>query len=78
MHPAADRIVQAIRANEKITLYGDYDVDGITWHHHALAHLKTATDVHYYIPHRVDEGYGLNPDAVRSLIDSGTKTPHHH
>ena len=74
MHPAADRIVQAIRANEKITLYGDYDVDGITgttmlWHT-----LKTAgADVDYYIPHRVDEGYGLNPDAVRQLIESGTK-----
>ena len=74
MHPAADRIVQAIRAQRKITLYGDYDVDGITgttmlWHT-----LKTAgADVHYYIPHRVDEGYGLNPDAVRQLIESGTK-----
>ncbi|MGN6371057.1 MAG: single-stranded-DNA-specific exonuclease RecJ [Phycisphaerae bacterium] len=74
MPPAADRIVQAIRANEKITLYGDYDVDGITgttmlWHL-----LKTAgANVDYYIPHRVDEGYGLNADAVRQLIESGTK-----
>ncbi|HUO07202.1 MAG TPA: single-stranded-DNA-specific exonuclease RecJ, partial [Phycisphaerae bacterium] len=73
MHAAADRILQAVRQNEKITLYGDYDVDGITgttmlWHT-----LKQAgADVHYYIPHRVDEGYGLNPDAVRSIIQSGT------
>jgi single-stranded-DNA-specific exonuclease len=77
MHPAADRILQAIRSNEKITLYGDYDVDGITgtamlWHT-----LKNApgggANVDYYIPHRVDEGYGLNPDAVRQLVESGTK-----
>jgi single-stranded-DNA-specific exonuclease len=74
MHPAADRIVQAVRNHEKITLYGDYDVDGITgtamlWHT-----LKTAgANVDYYIPHRVDEGYGLNSAAVQSLIDGGTQ-----
>jgi single-stranded-DNA-specific exonuclease len=74
MHPAADRIVQAVRDHEKITLYGDYDVDGITgttmlWHT-----LKAAgADVHYYIPHRVAEGYGLNTEAVQILIDTGTQ-----
>ncbi len=74
MEAGAERIARAVREREKITLYGDYDVDGITgtamlWHT-----LKTAgADVEYYIPHRVDEGYGLNVEAVGKLIDSGTK-----
>jgi single-stranded-DNA-specific exonuclease len=74
MHPAADRIVQAVRAKEKITIYGDYDVDGITgtammWH----TLVTAGANVDYYIPHRVDEGYGLNIAAVQSLIESGTQ-----
>ncbi|HVS71967.1 MAG TPA: single-stranded-DNA-specific exonuclease RecJ [Phycisphaerae bacterium] len=74
MHAAADRIVAAVRNHEKITLYGDYDVDGITgtamlWHT-----LKAAgANVDTYIPHRVDEGYGLNTDAIKSLADAGTQ-----
>ncbi|HVT79605.1 MAG TPA: DHH family phosphoesterase, partial [Phycisphaerae bacterium] len=74
MDRAAERIAQAVRAGEKITLYGDYDVDGITgtamlWHM-----LKTAgANVFTYIPHRVDEGYGLNLDAIERLIDDGTQ-----
>lgn len=70
---AAKRIQQAIVNNEKITIYGDYDVDGITsvsilWH---LLKILGG-NVEYYIPHRVDEGYGLNEDAIRQLADSGT------
>ena len=74
---AADRIVQAINANEKIALYGDYDVDGITasailWH--ALVTLGCDPEqVETYIPHRIDEGYGLNADAVRQLAENGAK-----
>jgi len=74
IEPAVRRIRQAIEAKEKITLYGDYDVDGITgvsilWE---LLTLLGAT-VDFYIPHRIDEGYGLNIDAVRSLAESGTR-----
>ncbi|HQA90188.1 MAG TPA: DHH family phosphoesterase, partial [Sedimentisphaerales bacterium] len=74
IEPAVWRIRQAIESKEKITLYGDYDVDGITgvsilWE---LLTLLGAT-VDFYIPHRIDEGYGLNIDAVRSLAQSGTK-----
>ncbi len=71
---AASRIAAAVASGDKITLYGDYDVDGITgtamlWHI-----LKTAgANVDYYIPHRVAEGYGLNSDAIDTLIDAGTK-----
>jgi single-stranded-DNA-specific exonuclease len=67
---AADRIVAAIRARKKIVIYGDYDVDGvcgtsILW---ACLKLAGAEDVEYYIPHRVEEGYGVNPDALRRLV----------
>jgi len=70
---ALPRIIKAIKDNEKITVYGDYDVDGITgvailWQ--LLTMLNANVD--FYIPHRIDEGYGLNPDAIRSLADTGT------
>jgi len=65
---AADRIVSAFRANRRITIYGDYDVDGVTatsilWHCLKLAGAK----VDYYIPSRMEEGYGLNLEAIRTL-----------
>ncbi|MHC5191216.1 MAG: single-stranded-DNA-specific exonuclease RecJ [Planctomycetota bacterium] len=71
---AAEHIKQAIENGQKISIYGDYDVDGITstailWH--LLKMLGAQID--YYIPHRVDEGYGLNAEAVRQLADNGTK-----
>ena len=61
-----------MRDHEKIAIYGDYDVDGITatailWH--ALRRL--GGDVIAYIPHRVDEGYGLNTEAVVGLCERG-------
>ena len=71
---AAEQIRAAIEAGQKMSIYGDYDVDGITstailWH--LLKMLGAQVD--YYIPHRVDEGYGLNADAVRQLADNGTE-----
>lgn len=65
---AADRVVAAIRDKRRITIYGDYDVDGVTatsilWH---CLQLAGAT-VDYYIPSRLEEGYGLNCDAIRQL-----------
>lgn len=69
---AAKRLAQAIKNHEKIVIYGDYDVDGITgtsilWH--AIRILGHSAD--YYIPHRLDEGYGLNSDAVSQICDNG-------
>lgn len=66
---AAERIVAAIRDRRKIVIYGDYDVDGvcgtsILW---ACLRLAGATELDYYIPHRIDEGYGLNGEALRKL-----------
>jgi single-stranded-DNA-specific exonuclease len=70
---AAKRVQQAIVSKEKISIYGDYDVDGMTstsilWH---LLKILGG-NVEYYIPHRVDEGYGLNDDAIRQLAETGT------
>ena len=70
---ATDRIVAAVDAGRRITIYGDYDVDGVTatsilWH--CLTLLGATVD--YYIPHRLDEGYGLNGDALRQLHEEDT------
>ncbi|MCE5341387.1 MAG: single-stranded-DNA-specific exonuclease RecJ [Planctomycetaceae bacterium] len=72
--PAVDRIEKAIKDKQKITIYGDYDVDGITAVSilHGLFKLLGA-EVDYYIPHRVDEGYGLNVDAISQVAESGAK-----
>ena len=71
---AVRRLKQAIENKEKITVYGDYDVDGITGVS-ILWELLTllGAEVDYYIPHRIEEGYGLNADAVRALAEAGTK-----
>ncbi|MCY2951353.1 MAG: single-stranded-DNA-specific exonuclease RecJ [Planctomycetota bacterium] len=69
---AAERMVRAIRDHEKIVIYGDYDVDGITatsilWH----AIRLLGGQVEYYIPHRLEEGYGLNAEAIAAICDAG-------
>ncbi len=68
MDKAVERIDEAIDNNEKITVYGDYDADGITAAYILYTYLKTKTDnVDYYIPDRIDEGYGLSNSAIDSL-----------
>ncbi|MFO1019634.1 MAG: DHH family phosphoesterase [Planctomycetales bacterium] len=65
---AADRIVAALQAGRRITIYGDYDVDGVTSISLLTHVLKLAgAKVDYYIPNRLDEGYGLNSEALRNL-----------
>lgn len=72
--PAAERIARALADGEKICLYGDYDVDGMTGVAILDAILQMAGgQVDYYIPHRLDEGYGVNADAVEQIIASGAK-----
>ena len=69
--PAVQRLKQAITNEEKITLYGDYDVDGITGVAILWQVLRLlGANVDYYIPHRVDEGYGLNLQAVKGLANT--------
>ncbi len=71
---AAQRIKQAITNSEKITIYGDYDVDGIAGVSILMPLIRLlGGQVDYYIPHRIDEGYGLNHQAVKALAESGTK-----
>jgi len=65
---AAEAIVQALQQKRRITIYGDYDVDGVTgtsilWHCLQLC----GGHVDYYIPCRMEEGYGLNQVAIRQL-----------
>jgi len=71
---AAALLAEAIRDKRRIVLYGDYDVDGITGVA-ILWRLLTQAGAHvsYYVPHRVDEGYGLNAAAVRTLADEGAQ-----
>ena len=74
MDKASERIVSAIEKKEKIAVYGDYDVDGISstaWLYEFLE--SVGADVIYYIPDRKDEGYGINIMAVNKLIKSGIK-----
>lgn len=72
--PAVDRIEHAINTSEPIAIYGDYDVDGVT----ATALLTMAlssigANVIGYIPNRFDEGYGLNIEALKTLLEQGVK-----
>lgn len=72
MEKAVDRISRAVRCGEKVWIWGDYDVDGIT----ATAMLMLTLEelgcpVDYYIPHRVNEGYGLNSQAIEQLAGEG-------
>lgn len=74
MEKAVERIIQAINNNEKTIIYGDYDVDGIT----SITVLKKflserGLEVDYYIPNRLDEGYGLNKDAIEKIASEGYK-----
>ena len=72
MDTAVERIVSAIENNEKIIIYGDYDVDGVTSVCTLLTYLRSHSDnVGYYIPNRAGEGYGMSTDIVRSFASDG-------
>lgn len=69
---AVDRIIKAINNKEKILIYGDYDVDGIT----SITVVKNfllerGANVTQYIPNRLNEGYGLNKDAIKKISEDG-------
>ncbi len=71
---AADEIMSAIQAQQQIVIYGDYDADGMT----ATAILTECLrhiggKVTFYVPHRIDEGYGLHDEALRQLATRGAK-----
>ena len=69
---ALSLLSSAIDKNKKIYIYGDYDADGVMSTvilYRALSELSA--DVHFYVPHRVYDGYGLNPAAVERIADKG-------
>ncbi|HMP79160.1 MAG TPA: single-stranded-DNA-specific exonuclease RecJ [Pirellulaceae bacterium] len=70
---AVDVLYQAISARKRICIYGDYDCDGITAT--AILYLTLRAlkaDVSYFVPDRLDDGYGLNAQQVKALKDKGT------
>lgn len=71
---ATERILSAIKSKEKIVVYGDYDVDGITSTVLLFKFLSSCSaNVSYYIPTRADEGYGINILALNKIAKSGAK-----
>lgn len=71
---AAARLLKAIERREKIVVYGDFDADGVTSTALLVEVLRgLGADVEPYIPHRVDEGYGLNTEALKKLAADGAK-----
>ena len=69
MEIAVDRIIKAIENKEKVIIYGDYDVDGIT----STTVLKQflaerGLEVGFHIPNRLEEGYGLNKEAIEDIV----------
>ena len=74
MEKAALRLATAVRKKERIVVYGDYDVDGVTGTALLFQCLRLLeADVHYYIPERIQEGYGLNIQALGNLAQEGAK-----
>lgn len=74
MEKIVTRIMNAIDRKEKICIYGDYDVDGITSITIMYKFLRElSADVSYYLPDRLIEGYGVNKDAIKMIADTGVK-----
>lgn len=74
MDRAVERVWRAVNGFEKITVYGDYDADGVTSTAMLYSYLESnGADVTYYIPEREREGYGLNVAALDQLHQQGTQ-----
>lgn len=72
MKEAVLRLVTAVEKKEKVAVYGDYDVDGVTGTSLLVMFLRDlGLDVIYHVPDRFKEGYGMNKDSVKKLCDSG-------
>jgi single-stranded-DNA-specific exonuclease len=73
---AATRVLDGLSRGERVVIYGDYDVDGITATSilfHTLRAIAPSADIATYVPHRLEEGYGLNPDAIRQIAAGGAR-----
>ena len=74
MSAAVQRINESVSDGEKIAVFGDYDVDGITATVILVDYLRSrGADVTHYIPRRIEDGYGLSEDAIRGLYEKGVR-----
>ena len=74
MDGAVRRIVDAVRNREQIGIWGDYDVDGTTGASVLVSFLREiGAQPIYHVPHRIEEGYGLNVDGLKRLQERGAK-----
>ena len=74
MERAVSAVEEAVDYGEKITVFGDYDCDGVTSTVLLYTFLKDmGADVDYYIPSRLNEGYGMNKAAIDKIYENGTK-----
>ena len=72
MEAGVDLILNTIEQKKKICIYGDYDADGVTSVSILMGFLGELTDnLEYYIPNRIEEGYGLNKEAIRKIHQGG-------
>jgi single-stranded-DNA-specific exonuclease len=71
---ATELLLAAIEAKNPIVIYGDYDADGMTASAIMVNTLRLlGADVAYHVPNRLEEGYGLNEEAIRTLVTRGKK-----
>lgn len=74
LEAGVDLILDAIRTKKKICIYGDYDADGVTSSSILMEFLGQLTNqLDYYIPLRIEEGYGLNKSAIQKIHENGTQ-----
>ena len=72
MQKGVDRIKEAIEKNQRIFIYGDYDVDGVSSTSVLVLYFKSiGYDVNYYIPNRLKEGYGISVEALEKINEMG-------
>lgn len=74
MREGVDRLLKAVDSGKRIVIYGDYDVDGITSTALLVKVIGTLTDnITYYIPSRLDEGYGLHMESIDRIREDGAE-----
>ncbi len=72
MDKAVERVERAISLQEKVIIYGDYDVDGTTSVAMMYSFLKPRIEhIEYYIPDRYSEGYGISPQSINYAVENG-------
>ena len=74
MDKTIDRLISSIESGEKIVIYGDFDCDGVTSTTILFSFLQSIeANVEFYIPERIEEGYGINFNSIKNLADSGAR-----